>query len=122
MNLSKFKIPHPLSCKFLFLLFVCFYSKYPLHASKVTASIIIASIEGEVSSLNMIDDFKVTLSSSSVGKKISPKTILTTGKTGKVALLFSNGTLVTVKKGSRFYLRTYNQLEAVVENVVDPEN
>jgi hypothetical protein len=89
-------------------------------AKKVSPSVIVASIEGEVSSLSMVDDFKVQMGSTSVGKKINPKTILTTGKTGKVALLFSNGTLITIKPGSRFYLRTYKQLEGIVEGSVDP--
>ena len=93
---------------------------HSLHGKKVSPSVIIASIEGEVSSLNMVDDFKVQMGPTSVGKKINPKTILTTGKTGKIALLFSNGTLITIKPGSRFYLRTYTQLEGMVEGVVDP--
>ena len=63
-----------------------------LDAKKVSPSVIVASVEGEVSSLNMVDDFKVQMGPTSVGKKINPKTILSTGKTGKVALLFSNGT------------------------------
>ncbi len=91
-----------------------------LAGEKVTESVIVASVEGEVSSLNMIDDFKVTIGPSSVGKKISSKTILSTGKTGKVSLLFSNGTLITVKPGSRFYLRKYKQVEAVVKDLVPP--
>lgn len=89
-------------------------------AQKVSPSVIVASIEGEVSSLNMVDDFKVQMGPTSVGKKVIPKTILSTGKNGKVALLFSNGTLITIKPGSRFYLRTYKQLEGVVEGVLDP--
>ena len=97
-----------------------FLSGVELKADKVTESIIVAAVEGEVSSLNMIDDFKVTMGPSSVGRKISAKTILQTGKTGKVSLLFSNGTLVTVKPGSRFYLRKYKQLEAVLENLPKP--
>ena len=68
----------------------------------------------------MVDDFNTRMDSSSVGKKVSPKTILSTGKNGKVALLFSNGTLITIKPGSRFYLRTYKQLEGIVAGVVDP--
>jgi hypothetical protein len=86
-----------------------------IEAKKVSPSVIVASIEGEVSSLNLEDEFKVQLGPTTVGKKINPKTILTTGKTGKVALLFSNGTLITIKPGSRFYLRTYKQLEGIVE-------
>jgi hypothetical protein len=89
-------------------------------AKKVSPSVIVASIEGEVSSLNLEDEFKVQLGPTTVGKKINPKTILTTGKTGKVVLLFSNGTLITIKPGSRFYLRTYKQLEGIVEGTVDP--
>ena len=42
-------------------------------------------------------------------KKVSQKTVLTTGKDGKAGLLFSNGALLTIKAGSRFYLRKYNQ-------------
>lgn len=99
---------------------LCSFWASSLFGDKVTQSVIVASIEGEVSSLNLIDDFKVNMSSSYVGKKISAKTILTTGKTGKVTLLFSNGTLITIKPGSRFYLRKYNQLEAVVENLTPP--
>ena len=91
-----------------------------LKADKVTESVIVAAVEGDVSSLNIIDDFKVTMNPSSVGRKISAKTILQTGKTGKVSLLFSNGTLITVKPGSRFYLRKYKQLETVVENLPAP--
>ena len=102
----------------LFLAFV--FSVLPALGKKVTPSIIVASIEGEVSSLNMVDDFKVQMGPTSVGKKVNPKTMLTTGKTGKVALLFSNGTLITIKPGSRFYLRTYKQLEGIVEGTIDP--
>ena len=107
------------SCFCLFLAFV--FSVFPALGKKVTPSIIVASIEGEVSSLNMVDDFKVQMGPTSVGKKVNPKTMLTTGKTGKVALLFSNGTLVTIKPGSRFYLRTYKQLEGIVEGTLTQE-
>ena len=64
---------------------------------------------GEVHSFSLEDEFKVTLDSSSVGKKVSQKSVLTTGKDGKAGLLFSNGALITIKPGSRFYLRKYNQ-------------
>ena len=105
------------------LLIFCFFTfGWPihLHAKKVSPCVIVASIEGEVNSLNMVDDFKVQMGPTSVGKKVNPKTILTTGKTGKIALLFSNGTLITIKPGSRFYLRTYKQLEGVVDESLDP--
>ena len=78
-----------------------------LAAKKVSPSVIVASIEGEVSSLNTVDDFKVQMGRPA-WEKINTKTILTTGKTGKVALLFSNGTLITIKPGSRFYLEPTN--------------
>jgi len=120
MSFIHTKLSRPFTRIFWLVALIGFLPSSFLDAAKVSASIIVASIEGEVSSLNMIDDFKVTLGASSVGKKISVKTILTTGKGGKVSLLFSNGTLVTVKPGSRFYIRTYNQLEAVVEGVADP--
>ena len=104
-----------------FLTFTLFViSVNSLVAKKVSPSVIVASIEGEVSSLNTVDDFKVQMGPTSVGKKINPKTILTTGKTGQVALLFSNGTLITIKPGTRFYLRTYKQLEGIVEGSIDP--
>ena len=68
----------------------------------------------------MVDDFKVTVGPKSVGRKLSPQSLITTGKTGKIALLFSNGALFTIKPGSRFYLRKYKQLEDVVEGLVPP--
>ena len=80
-----------------------------LKAAKVEPVVIVASVDGEVHTYSLQDEFKVTLDSSSVGKTFSAKTILTTGKTGKAGLLFSNGALITVKPGSRFYLRKYNQ-------------
>ncbi len=80
-----------------------------VHAAKVEPTVILASVEGDVHTFSLQDEFKVTLDSSSVGKKFSAKTMLTTGKTGKAGLLFSNGALITIKPGSRFYLRKYNQ-------------
>ena len=73
------------------------------------ASVIVASVEGEVFSLSLEDDFQVTLDKSSIGKKVEEKSILSTGENGSAALLFSNGTLITVKPGSRFYLRKFAQ-------------
>jgi len=84
-------------------------SAVSLDAAKIVPSVILASIEGEVHSFSLKDEFKVTLDSSSVGKKFSQKSILSTGKDGKAGLLFSNGALITIKPGSRFYLRKYNQ-------------
>ncbi len=113
-----FKLPSWFVAFFCSILY--FLAPHFLSAKKISPSVIVASIEGEVTSLNMVDDFKVTMGPSSVGKKVNPKTILSTGKTGKVALLFSNGTLITIKPGSRFYLRTFKQLEGIVTGAVDP--
>ena len=75
----------------------------------VGATILVVSLEGKATCLNLEDEFLIDLDSSSVGKKIGEKSILATGKDGSVGLLFSNGTLVTVKPGTRFYLREYSQ-------------
>ena len=87
---------------------------------KIKPSVILASIEGEAHSLSLNEEFKVTLDQSSIGKKISEKTILVTGKDGKAQLLFSNGALITIKPGSRFYLRKYDQKIVSSENVPEP--
>ncbi|MBT3637363.1 MAG: hypothetical protein HN531_10520 [Opitutae bacterium] len=78
-------------------------------AGDVGATILVVSLEGKATCLNLEDEFMVDLDSTSVGKKIEEKSILVTGKNGSVGLLFSNGTLVTVKPGTRFYLREYSQ-------------
>ena len=75
----------------------------------VEASVIVASVEGEVLSISVEDEFQVTLDSSSVGKKIEEKSILVTKEGGSTSLLFSNGALITIKPGSRFYLRKFAQ-------------
>ena len=75
-----------------------------VHAAKVEPTVILASVEGDVHTFSLQDEFKVTLDSSSVGKKFSAKTMLTTGKTGKAGLLFSNGALITIKPVSYTHL------------------
>ena len=67
-----------------------------LYRPKGFSQRIVASIEGEVNSLNMVDDFKVEMGPTE-GKKVTPKTILSTGKFWKGSVLFSNGTLITIK-------------------------
>ena len=79
------------------------------YAGEVGATILVVSLEGKASCLSLEEEFMVDLDSTAVGKKISEKSILVTGKDGSVGLLFSNGTLVTVKPGTRFYLREYSQ-------------
>ena len=66
-------------------------------------------MEGDVFSLSIEDDFQITLDSSSVGKKVEEKSIIVTGESGNASLLFSNGALITIKPGSRFYLRKFAQ-------------
>ena len=110
---GRFGITNFLFCGFLL-------TSIQLSADKVVSSVIIASVQGEVSSYNMVDDFKVTVGPKSVGRKLSSQSLITTGKNGKIALLFSNGALFTIKPGSRFYLRKYKQLEAVVEGLHPP--
>lgn len=91
---------------FFCILFSTFISCF---GGKIEPTVILASLEGEVHSFSLEDEFKVSLDPSSIGKTFSQKSVLTTGKDGKAGLLFSNGTLITVKPGSRFYLRKYNQ-------------
>ena len=72
-----------------------FLSLLPLSfAGDVGATILVVSLEGKATCLNLEDEFMVDLDSSSVGKKIEEKSILVTGKNGSVGLLFSNGTLI----------------------------
>ena len=91
---------------FFCILFSTFISCF---GGKIEPTVILASLEGEVHSFSLEDEFKVSLDPSSIGKTFSQKSVLTTGKDGKAGLLFSNGALITIKPGSRFYLRKYNQ-------------
>jgi hypothetical protein len=86
----------------------------------IEASVIIASINGEVSSFSIEDEFSITLDSSSVGKKLEEKSILVTGKNGNACLLFSNGALITIESGSRFYLRRFEQKNFTVDHNANP--
>ncbi len=97
---------------------LCSQSNYVF--GKVRPSIIIASVEGEAHTFSIEDELKVTITPSSIGKKIMERTILTTGKGSKVGLLFSNGTLITVKSGSKFYVRKYEQMVVSSEEIGSP--
>ncbi|MBT4666067.1 MAG: hypothetical protein HOB63_06090, partial [Opitutae bacterium] len=77
--------------------------------AKVSATIILASVEGEVKALSLDEDLELTLDESSVGKSVDENFILTTGKNGKAVFLFSNGVLVTLKPNTRLYVRTFVQ-------------
>lgn len=88
--------------------------------SAIDASVIVTSIEGDVSAFSIEDEFSVTLDSSSVGKKLEEKSILVTGKTGSADLLFSNGALITIEPGSRFYLRKFEQKNFSVDHNANP--
>ena len=91
-----------------------------IRLNAVDATIILASAEGEVSNFSIKDDFKLSLDASFVGKKIDPDTVLLTGKTGTASLLFSNGVLITVKPGSRFFLKKFSQKSFKDENNLNP--
>ena len=93
----------------LFAFFVACTLLSPNTQADVGATILVVSLEGQVSSLSLEDDFKVELNPTAIGRKIDENSILVTGKDGSVGLLFSNGTLITVKPGTRFYLREYSQ-------------
>ena len=75
----------------------------------VEASVIVVAIEGDVSTISIKEDFKVSLDASSVGKKIDANSVILTGKSASASLLFSNGVLITIKSGSRFFLKKYSQ-------------
>jgi len=60
-----------------------YFGTFSLHAAKIVPSVILTSVEGEVHSFSLEDEFKVTLDSSSVGKKFSQKSILSTGRMEK---------------------------------------
>ncbi len=77
--------------------------------AKVSATIILASVEGEVKALSLDEDLELILDESSVGKSVDENFILTTGKNGKAVFLFSNGVLVTLKPNTRLYIRTFVQ-------------
>ncbi|MBT5716129.1 MAG: hypothetical protein HOI70_04375, partial [Opitutae bacterium] len=70
--------------------------------------------------MSIEDEFTVTLNSSSVGKKVSEKSILVTGEDGSASLLFSNGALITIKPGSRFYLRKFAQKNFSADHNANP--
>ena len=92
-----------------YFVFICLAKLVIVDLYAVDASVIVASVEGEVFSLSIEDDFQITLDSSSVGKKVEEKSIIVTGESGNASLLFSNGALITIKSGSRFYLRKFAQ-------------
>ena len=109
-----------LACGLNFLLLFFLSSLATNDLEAVDASVIVASIEGEVFSLSIEDELQVTLDSSSVGKKIEEKSILMTGKNGSASLLFSNGALITIKPGSRFYLRKFAQKSFIADHNANP--
>ncbi len=106
------------------IIFVCFSIHGSNHTfgvpSKVKPTTLVVSLEGEATVYNIKDDFEVTLTANSVGKKIDSKSIIKTGKNGMLGLLFSNGTLITIKPGSRFFIREYSQQIVSAENLPDP--
>jgi hypothetical protein len=91
--------------------FLCLFAVGLSHTAlaKVSATIILASVEGEVKALSLDEDLELTLDESSIGKSVDENFILTTGKNGKAVFLFSNGVLVTLKPNTRLYFRTFVQ-------------
>ena len=88
--------------------------------AKVSATIILASVEGEVKALSLDEDLELTLDESFVGKSVDENFILTTGKNGKAVFLFSNGVLVTLKPNTRLYVRTFVQESFSAKNLPPP--
>ena len=88
--------------------------------TKVKPTTLVVSLEGEATVYNIKDDFEVILTSNSIGKKIDSQSIIKTEKNGTLGLLFSNGTLITIKPGSRFFIREYSQQIISAENLPDP--
>lgn len=88
--------------------------------TKVKPVTLIISLEGDARVYNIKDDFEVNLTANSIGKKIDSKSIITTEKNGTLGLLFSNGTLITIKPGSRFFIREYSQQIISADNLPDP--
>lgn len=124
MSFARLQIPF-LNGKFLGIIFLfVFLNFFTCVASygivKVKPVILIVSLEGDASVYNIVDDFEVNLTSSSIGRKIDSKSIIKTEKNGSIGLLFSNGTLITVKSGSRFFLREYSQKIIAADNLPEP--
>ena len=103
-----------------YFVFICLAQFVVVDLKAVDASVIVASVEGDVFSLSIEDDFQITLDSSSVGKKVEEKSIIVTGDSGNASLLFSNGALITIKPGSRFYLRKFAQKSFSADHNANP--
>jgi len=103
-----------------YFVFICLAQFVVVDLKAVDASVIVASVEGDVFSFSIEDDFQITLDSSSVGKKVEEKSIIVTGESGNASLLFSNGALITIKSGSRFYLRKFAQKSFSADHNANP--
>ena len=77
--------------------------------AKVSSSIILTSVEGEVKALSLDEDLELSLEESSIGRTIDDNFVVTTGKSGKAVLLFSNGVLATLRSNTRMFIRKFVQ-------------
>ncbi len=91
--------------------FLCLFAYVGSHPAmaKISATIILASVEGNVKALSLDENLELTLDESSVGKSVDENFILTTGQNGEAVFLFSNGVLITLKPNSRLFVRTFVQ-------------
>ncbi|MBG30855.1 MAG: hypothetical protein CMI31_12755 [Opitutae bacterium] len=90
----------------------------PLLASEgASATVLVASVSGEVKALSLDDEFEVTLGKDFLGREISVNSVVTTGKGGTAALLFSNGVVVNLQPNSRLYVRKFVQAEFSIEDI-----
>ena len=103
--------------KGLFWLLAFFVCTIPSLAHAASASVLVASVSGEVKALSLKDEFEVTLGKEYLGREISPDSVVTTGKGSTAALLFSNGVVVNLQPNSRLYVRKFIQQEFSTEGI-----
>jgi len=81
----------------------------PQEASDPKGAIIIASIEGEVAVTNNLSGANLPAPSVAAGKILSDGHTVKTGPNGKVILLFSTGTVTTLKPDSTLNIKKFTQ-------------
>jgi hypothetical protein len=89
----------------------------PIVSEAISATVLVASVSGEVKVLSLDDEFEVTLGKEFLGREISLKSVVTTGPGSTAALLFSNGVLVNLQPESRLYVRKFVQSEFSAEDI-----
>jgi len=81
----------------------------PQEASDPKGAIIIASIEGEVTVTNNLSGANLPAPSVAAGKILSDGHTVKTGPNGKIILLFSTGTVTTLKADSTLNIKKFTQ-------------